>query len=59
MNVYDPVLGDWLAPPAPSRSLATGAIAGLGTLNTDMEQVYTAASVPVAYVPVVVVMASP
>jgi lysophospholipase L1-like esterase len=50
MNVYDPLLGDWLAPPGPSRSLAIAAIAGLGTLNTDMEQVYAAASVPVANV---------
>ena len=50
MNYYDPLLGDWLAPPGPSRSLATAAITGLGTLNHDMEVVYAVASAPVANV---------
>ncbi len=48
MNVYDPLLGDWLAPPGPARTLATEAIAGLTILNNDMDLVYEAASSPVA-----------
>jgi hypothetical protein len=48
MNEYDPLLGDWLAPPGPARTLATEAIPGLTILNNDMEQVYVAASSPVA-----------
>ncbi len=48
MTVYDPLLGDLLGPPGPQRTLAESAVAGLGTLNHDLEQVFAHASVPVA-----------
>ncbi len=47
MNYYDPLLGDWLAGPGPSRTLASNAMAGVATLNKDMSQVYAKVSVPV------------
>lgn len=50
MNVYDPLLGDWLAPPGPAKTLATEAIAGLTILNNDMDEVYEAAASPIANV---------
>jgi lysophospholipase L1-like esterase len=48
MNVYNPLLGDLLAPPGPSRSLAIAAVSGLRTLNDDLERAYVHASSPVA-----------
>jgi len=48
MNYYDPILGDWLAGPGPTRTLAINVKAGVKTLNTDMTNVYTKVSVPVA-----------
>jgi lysophospholipase L1-like esterase len=50
MNVYDPLLGDWLAPPGPAKTEATEAIAGLTILNNDMDEVYVAAASPIANV---------
>jgi lysophospholipase L1-like esterase len=50
MNYYNPLLGDWLAGPGPYRTLTNEAIAGVATLNTDMEHVYAKAAVPVAHV---------
>jgi lysophospholipase L1-like esterase len=50
MNVYDPLLGDWLAPPGPAKTEAAEAIAGLTILNNDMDAVYEAASSPIANV---------
>jgi hypothetical protein len=48
MNYYDPLLGDWLAGPGPTRSLAISSIAGVATLNKDMTTVYVKAKMPVA-----------
>jgi hypothetical protein len=48
MNYYDPLLGDWLAGPGPTRTLAINVMAGVATLNKDMTQVYAKVSVPVA-----------
>jgi len=48
MNYYDPLLGDWLAGPGPTRTLTTQAITGVATLNTDMTNVYAKAAIPVA-----------
>jgi hypothetical protein len=47
MNVYDPLLGDWLDP-ASGRSLAIAAVAGVGLLSKTMGQAYAAESAPVA-----------
>jgi hypothetical protein len=47
MNVYDPLLGDWLAP-GTGRSLAVAAVAGVGLLSTSMGQAYRAEGSPVA-----------
>jgi hypothetical protein len=47
MNVYDPLLGDWLAPET-GRSLAVAAVAGVGLLNKTMGQAYHAEASPVA-----------
>jgi hypothetical protein len=47
MNVYDPLLGDWLAP-GTGRSLAVAAIAGVGLLSKTMAQAYQAEAVPIA-----------
>jgi hypothetical protein len=41
MNVYDPLLGDWLAP-GTGRSLAVAAVAGVGLLSKTMGQAYRA-----------------
>jgi hypothetical protein len=49
MNIYDPILGDWLAPGA-GRSLALAAVAGVKLLNADMETSFAAAAIPVANV---------
>jgi hypothetical protein len=49
MNVYDPLLGDWLAP-GTGRSLAVASIAGVGLLSETMGQAYRAESVPLANV---------
>jgi len=48
MNYYDPLLGDWLAGPGPTRTLTLNVITGVATLNKDMTQVYAKAFVPVA-----------
>ncbi len=48
MNYYDPLLGDWLAGPGPTRTLASTAMAGLATLNHDADTVYARFKVPVA-----------
>jgi lysophospholipase L1-like esterase len=50
MNYYDPLLGDWLAGPGPTRTLAVNVMAGVATLNKDMTQVYAKVAVPVANV---------
>jgi len=47
MNVYDPLLGDWLAPGA-GRSLAVAAVAGVGLLSKSMGQAYQAEASPTA-----------
>jgi hypothetical protein len=47
MNVYDPLLGDWLAP-GPGRSLTVAAVAGVGLLDRTMSQAYRAEASPVA-----------
>ena len=47
MNYYDPLLGDWLAGPGPTRTLALTAMAGLATLNHDADTVYARFKVPV------------
>src|SRR5665213_4136877 len=41
MNVYDPLLGDWLAP-GRGRALAVASIAGVGLLSKTMAQSYRA-----------------
>jgi hypothetical protein len=41
MNVYDPLLGDWLDP-GTGRSLAVAAVAGVGLLSKTMGQAYRA-----------------
>jgi hypothetical protein len=43
MNVYDPLLGDWLAPGG-GRSLAIAAVAGVSLLSKTMGQAYAAES---------------
>jgi len=48
MNYYDPLLGDWLAGPGPTRMLVTNVMAGVVTLNRDMARVYAKYKVPVA-----------
>jgi len=48
MNYYDPLLGDWLAGPGPTRTLALASIGGVATLNKDMTAVYSKANIPVA-----------
>lgn len=47
MNVYDPLLGDWLAP-GPGRSLAVAAVAGVGLLSKTMGEAYHAEASPTA-----------
>jgi GDSL-like Lipase/Acylhydrolase family len=47
MNLYDPLLGDWLAP-GPGRSLTVAAVAGVGLLDRTMGQAYRAEADPVA-----------
>ncbi len=47
MNVYDPLLGDWLAPDT-GRSLAVAAVAGVGLLSKTMGQAYQAETTPTA-----------
>ena len=47
MNVYDPLLGDWLAP-GTGRSLAVAAVAGVGLLSKTMGQAYRAEASPTA-----------
>jgi len=47
MNVYDPLLGDWLAP-GTGRSLAVAAVAGVGLLSKTMGRSYHAEASPVA-----------
>jgi hypothetical protein len=47
MNVYDPLLGDWLAP-GTGRSLAVAAVAGVGLLSKTMTQAYQAEASPIA-----------
>jgi hypothetical protein len=47
MNVYDPLLGDWLAP-GTGRSLAVAAVAGVGLLSRTMGQAYQAEASPIA-----------
>ena len=47
MNVYDPLLGDWLAP-GTGRSLAVAAVAGVGLLSKTMDQSYHADASPIA-----------
>ena len=47
MNVYDPLLGDWLAP-GTGRSLAVAAVAGVGLLSKTMSQAYRAEASPTA-----------
>jgi len=47
MNVYDPLLGDWLAP-GTGRSLAVAAVAGVGLLSKSMGQAYHAEASPTA-----------
>jgi hypothetical protein len=47
MNVYDPILGDWLAPGS-GRSLALAAIAGVSLLSKTMAQAYRAEAMPIA-----------
>jgi len=49
MNVYDPLLGDWLAP-GTGRSLAAASIAGVGLLGKSMFQAYRAEATSVANV---------
>jgi hypothetical protein len=49
MNVYNPLLGDWLAP-GPSRQLALLAEAGVKVLNADFGKIFTRAGSPVANV---------
>ena len=48
MNYYDPLLGDWLAGPGSTRTLALQAMAGVATLNKDMTAVYAKVSAPAA-----------
>ena len=48
MNYYDPLLGDWLAGPGPTRTLALASIGGVATLNKDMTAVYTKANTETA-----------
>jgi hypothetical protein len=47
MNVYDPLLGDWLVP-GTGRSLAVAAVAGVGLLSKTMGQAYRAEASPIA-----------
>ena len=47
MNVYDPLLGDWLAA-GTGRSLAVAAVAGVGLLSKSMAQAYQAEASPTA-----------
>jgi hypothetical protein len=47
MNVYDPILGDWLANGS-GRSLAAAAVAGVGLLDKTMGQAYRTEASPVA-----------
>ena len=47
MNIYDPLLGDWLAP-GTGRSLAVAAVAGVGLLSKTMGQAYHAEASAVA-----------
>ena len=47
MNVYDPLLGDWLAA-GTGRSLAAAAVAGVGLLSKTMVQAYQAEASPTA-----------
>jgi hypothetical protein len=47
MNVFDPLLGDWLAS-GQGRSIATAAAAGLRLLSQTMGRAYAGASMPMA-----------
>ncbi len=49
MNIYDPLLGDWLAPGA-GRALALATVAAVKLLSNDMDERFAAASIPVANV---------
>jgi hypothetical protein len=49
MNIYDPLLGDWLAPGA-GRALAIATVAAVKLLSNDMDERFAAASIPVANV---------
>ncbi|MGO8871229.1 MAG: SGNH/GDSL hydrolase family protein [Acidimicrobiales bacterium] len=48
MNLYNPLLGDWLAPPGPAQSLLTESITLLTLLNGDLGQVFSQPGAPVA-----------
>lgn len=47
MNIFDPVLGDWLGPQA-TRAQAMAAVISVSKLDSAMDAVYAAASSPVA-----------
>jgi hypothetical protein len=49
MNIFDPLLGDWLAP-GTGRSFALAAVGGVKLLNADMEKSFAATAIPVANV---------
>jgi hypothetical protein len=49
MNIYDPLLGDWLAP-GTGHSFALAAVAGVKLLNADMEKSFASAAYSVANV---------
>ncbi len=48
MNYFNPLLGDWLSPSPFDQTVVTESIAGLQSLNSTLEQLYTEAGAKVA-----------
>ena len=48
MNDFNPLLGDWLAPPEPAQALSTDSVSALLLHRGDLEQIYGQAGSPVA-----------
>jgi GDSL-like Lipase/Acylhydrolase family len=48
MNYFNPLLGDWLAPPGPAQTLLADSVSAVLLLNGDLAQVYGEAGSPVA-----------
>jgi hypothetical protein len=48
MNYFNPLLGDWLAPPGPAQALLADSVTAIQLLNGDLGAVYGQAGSPIA-----------